>query len=182
MAFSDGSMWYDLANVPGVLDWIAFVLGTLGIGFTVIQLLRSRSALKAAELALIETRDILIQNQLGSVLPGFEEISNSINASLAADVKDRWQVEAGFGRFVSHGHEAIALLSDSTSDFASLIRSIETSIRLVSKARSSIFTDTTTPLEELVGEAATSVRDLAPKLKGAAVSIRNDPGKKKPNA
>ena len=69
--------WVDFSNVPGFLDWVAFCFGAAGIGFTVVQLARSRGALKAAATALRETRATLIRNQLVSVLPGFEEISKA---------------------------------------------------------------------------------------------------------
>lgn len=170
----------DFSAVPGLLDWIAFGLGALGIGFTVIQLIRSKGALKAAAKALTETRDILMRNQLVSVLPAFEEISKSIDSALRAD--DRELLQDGLGRFSYRAHEAMALLTDSTSGHEALINEIAITARSSSLARSNIFSDPTSPVALLAGEAASSIRNLAPQIGGAAVSIRNDPGKVKKNA
>lgn len=172
--------WIDFSNVPGLLDWVAFLLGALGIGFTVIQLFRSRGALKSAAAALQNTRDTLIRNQLVSVLPAFEEISKSIDAALTS--KNRTQLQEGFARFTFRAHEAVSLLNSSTNEFETIVEEILSVAESASTARSSLYSDATTPLDILVGDAASSVRNLAPRVSGAAVSIRNDPGKVKKHA
>lgn len=180
MAVAREFAWVDVSNVPGVLDWVAFILGAAGIGFTVIQLARSKGALKAAAEALSETRGTLIRNQLVSVLPAFEEISKSIDSAL--DAKSRDRLQEGFERFTFRAHEAVALLHASTTEFSGLVDEIMKAAESASGARSDLYGDATTPLDTLVGDAASSIRKLAPRISGAAVSIRNDPGKVKQNA
>jgi hypothetical protein len=172
--------WIDYSNVPGLMDWVAFSLGAAGIGFTVVQLARSRGALKAAAKALSETRATLIRNQLVSVLPAFEEISKSIDAALGS--KNREQLQEGFGRFSFRAHEAVSLLNASTTEFELLVEEILNAAESASTARSNLYSDATSALEVLVGDAASSIRNLAPRVSGAAVSIRNDPGKVKQDA
>jgi hypothetical protein len=173
-------MWVDVTNVPGVLDWWAFCLGALGIGFTVVQLFRSSGALKSAAKALRETRSTLIRNQLMSILPGFEEISKSVDSALRDD--DRQALQEAIGRFAFRAHESAALLQDSTTDYAPLIFDILRVAEAASSARTLLFSDLDTPLGELVGEVTSDIRGLAPKVSGASVAIRNDPGKVKKDA
>lgn len=175
-----GFAWVDYSNVPGVLDWVAFWLGAAGIGFTVVQLYRSRGALQAAATALSETRATLIRNQLVSVLPAFEEVSKSIDSALGS--QDRDQLQEGLGRFSFRAHEAASLLRASTTEFEPLVADILQAAESASTARSNLYGDATSRLETLAGDAASIIRNLAPRISGAAVSIRNDPGKVKQDA
>jgi hypothetical protein len=169
--------YVDFNNVPGVLDWLAFILGGLGIGFTVVQLIRSRGALKAAAKALTDTRSTLIKNQLLSTLPAFEEISAVVDNALSTD-PDRDPMQQALTRFCLHAQEAASLLKSSTNgQFDEVIREIVGTADEASQARAGLFSNVGATIHDIAGDAATSIRNLAPKIRGVAVDIRNDPGK-----
>ncbi|MFC0678329.1 hypothetical protein ACFFGH_10805 [Lysobacter korlensis] len=117
--------WLDFENVPGVLDWTAFVLGALGIGFAIYQLTRSRNALTAARDALVSTRKSLVKNQLVAVLPRLEEIDHALDDALVAD--DREGAGSALVRYRYFTAEVSALLGgglhSSRDHYAPLLRS-----------------------------------------------------------
>ncbi|MGW9168420.1 hypothetical protein [Agromyces sp. NPDC055658] len=167
--------WLDFTNVPGLLDWVAFVLGGLGIGFTIVQLTRSKGALKAAEQALESTRASLVRNQLVAVLPAFEEISREIDGALEAD--DRKRMAEALHRFSYRAVEVVVLLKSSNAGFEDLANEIANEGSDASEARGKLYGEPTATVDELVGTTASQIRLLAPRISGVAVSIRNDPGK-----
>ena len=87
--------WLDLGNVPGVLDWVAFILGTIGMAVALVQLFKSRGALAAAKQALDDARRGLVRDQLLQVLPRFTEISASLDDAIRADSRELAQKALG---------------------------------------------------------------------------------------
>ncbi|KAM9866294.1 MAG: hypothetical protein ACTHZ9_09245 [Leucobacter sp.] len=167
--------WVDFSATPSLLDWSAFLLGGLGIGFTIFQLMRSKGALVAARKELERTRTTLIKNQLLSVLPGFEELMASIDD--AVRVGDRQELSSQLQRFAYRAAEAAALLEASSSGFSDLIERINGEARNALEARSRLYGSPDTQLEELVRASVDELQVLVMDVKGIAVSIRNDPGK-----
>jgi hypothetical protein len=164
----------DCASTPSQLDWWAFILGGIGIGFTVIQLIRSRGALNAARDALESTRASLIKNQLVSVLPGFQEISASIDAALSEP--SRIPMQQALSRFCIHGYEAATLLRDTSAEFEGLAEQIIQTTDTASKARAGLFANPRKSVHDIAGSSAEEARNLAARISGVATSIRNDPG------
>jgi len=170
-------VWIDLTNVPGLLDWIAFLLGGTGIAFTAIQLLRSKSSLVAAERALKNTRASLLANQAIFVLPAFQEISDSIDSAIQAD--NREELQASLSRFNARAHEAISVLTALEENiYASFVLDLENVTAEVGDARDGLFSDSSANCLEIGGPVASRIRALSPKLGGLAVGIRNEPGKR----
>lgn len=169
--------WIDLANVPGLLDWAGIGLGIVGFGLTLFQLFRSRGALNAAANALRDTRATLIKNQLMAVLPVFEEISSTLDGALGK--RDRDELQQTLGRFSNRAEESAALLTDSTEVFATFVQALISVSDEASEARSALFLDETTSVAEIAGPVASRIRELAPKIVGVQITIKNDPGKVK---
>lgn len=168
--------WLDFANTPGVLDWVAFVVGTGGIAFAIWQLLRSKSALEAARDALESTRESLVKNQLVAVLPAFTEISRTVDSALSS--VDREPMQMALGRFTDQAHEAAILLRDATDGYEKLAAKILRTADTASRARAALFElPMSTSVQEIAGAAATEIRYLAPHILGVATTLRNDPGK-----
>ncbi|WDG17490.1 hypothetical protein [Microbacterium sp. Clip185] len=167
-------VWLDLANVPGVLDWVAFVLGGAGIGFTIWQLLRSRSALVAAQKALEHTQSVLIRNQLLAVLPPFSELSDRLDAAMRSNSRE--EAEQALSRFCYQSSEAAALLKNSGLDHTEIVQKMVVTTRAAQVARAGLFDNEEMTVADIVGIAATTIRDLGPEVHGVAVVIRNDAG------
>jgi hypothetical protein len=173
--------WVDRANVPGVLDWWAFVLGGLGIGFTIWQLLRSRSALDAARNALNETQSLLVANQALFALPVFQEISDSIDLALSEE--SRTDLQRAFGRFAIRASEISSLLRAlDRAEYQNIVDRLDDVSAEVGASRANLFASPDETCHTLGGEAASSVRELAISLNGLAVTIKNDPGVRNANA
>lgn len=166
--------WVDLVSRPTALDWIGFILGSAGIGFTVWQLVRSRGALKAAEKALRETRSTLIKNQLISALPAFREIGISVDAAVGRD--DRSGAQAALEIFCVRAYEVVSLLQSTTDRYGELTAEILGAAELADSSRADLFGRPGETVYDIVGLAADGIRTLVPKLSGASVDIRNDPG------
>lgn len=164
----------DLNAAPTLLDWVAFVLGGLGIGFTIWQLLRSKGALKAARDELNRTRSTLIKNQLLAVLPGFEEILVNLEQSIRDDARD--QANAQLTRFAYHSQEAAELLKGSSEEFTSMVETLVEAAQTATRARSSLFGSPNRTTSQLIGQPMGDFRLLVTEIRGLSVSIRNDPG------
>jgi hypothetical protein len=173
--------WVDVENVPGVLDWVAFIFGGLGIGFTVWQLVRSRNSLNAARDALRDTQALLVRNQALFALPVFQEISESIDAAISDD--SRQDLQSAFGRFAVRASETTSLLRAlDRPEYSDFLSRLDTVSDEVSSSRASLSSNPEQECIVLGGTAANSVRDLAPRLNGLAVTIRNDAGMRNVNA
>ncbi|GAA1565598.1 hypothetical protein [Leucobacter aridicollis] len=167
--------WIDLSAIPGPLDWAGFVLGGLGIGFTIYQLMKSKGALNAAREELERTRATLIKNQLLSVLPGFEELMDRIDDAVRTG--NREELSTQFQKFAYRLAEAIPLLESGSTSFSSLIESMKSEITKALEARSSLYGSPDTPVDELVRVNVDSLQILVTQIKTTTVSVRNDPGK-----
>jgi hypothetical protein len=168
-------VWIDPTNVPGTLDWIAFLLGGAGIAFTAIQLVRSRGSLAAAEDALKKARASLLANQAIFVLPAFQEISDSIDAAIRADNRD--ELQTGLSRFSARAHEAISVLRALENViYNPFVTEIEGVIPEVGDARDRLFSDANSDCLAIGATVASHIRALSPRLSGLAVGIRNEPG------
>lgn len=166
--------WLDFALVPGWLDWVAFVLGGAGIGFTILQLLRSKGALESARRALVTTQSTLIKNQLLGILPKFSELSHAVDVAL--DLPDRSRMDEALERFCLSASEAATLLEVSYKDFGNVVSEILDVVNEASEARSGLFGNREVELRDIAGAAASSIRNLAPRISGITASIRNDAG------
>ena len=166
--------WINWSNIPGLLDWIAFILGGVGIFVALRQLFKSTGALRAAEKALKETRSTLIKNQLVAILPGITEISTSIDATLQSDNPD--EAQKALGRFSDFAQESAVLLVATTRDFEEIAQALVSASAEASAARGQLFRREDQSVVELIGPVAATIRNLGPRVRGASMSLRNDPG------
>lgn len=164
--------WLDLENVPGPLDWIAFVLGGLGIGFTIWQLMRSKGALRAAADALDETRGTLMRNQLIGVLPGLEEVSDGLDAAMVSDNRDA--AAAALKLFVLRSAEVVALLQSTSSAHSETISELEAAGVLALEARAGLYGPPGETTHQIAQAAATRIRGAGPQIRALSVLIKND--------
>lgn len=170
----DDWMWLDFTSVPGLLDWIAFVLGGAGILFTVVQLVRSRGALIAARDALNETRQNLTRNQLVALLPSLESVSSDLDRAVRRN--KRSGADEALQRFSVKAAESATLLAATTTQFSDLVDDFISIIGDVADARAGLFANPTLDVHDIAGDAARRVRDLIPTVQRASTVIRNDPG------
>jgi hypothetical protein len=170
--------WLDPANVPGALDWIAFVLGGAGIAFTIWQLLRSKGALKAARDALVLAQGQLNRNQLLLVLPTVDEIERALEAALQKN--SARATEEALSRFGRYAAETTALLTP-MAEHTRVRDDLADVAQLASYARSRMFVDSgeTPPptSRDIAGEAARAIADHGQELRRIAISIQNDLGR-----
>ena len=169
--------WIDFGNVPGLLDWMGFVLGGIGIGVTLFQLFRSRGALKAASRALIETRASLIKNQLVAILPNLEGISHAVDHAIALD--DRDAAEVALEQFCLYANESATLLKSAGEggEFNEIVHDLLAVSDSAGDARAGLFGHPGETVSDIIGLTASQVRNLAPRIKGTATAVKNDPGK-----
>lgn len=167
--------WLDFGNVPGVLDWVAFILGTIGMGVALVQLFKSRGALAAAKKALDDARRGLVRDQLLQVLPRFTEISASLDDAIRADSRELAQ--KALGRFSEHAAEAAALLEEQRSSHAPVLDKLRRASAAAANARSRLFEVEGETTGQRVGVAADHVRDIGTTLIGVSVKVGNEVGK-----
>lgn len=178
-----GWQWLDYTNVPGMLDWIAFGSGVLGlalglggIAFTIYQICKSRSALEAAKDALETTRSTLIKNQLASILPRFEATLNLIENAINTDQRDILQLHLLSLR--KDAIESISLLelsNDGPQDDAKELKSVAS---ISQDMHSSLFSEAArvSDLKGLTEENLLNLHESIPNLHYLTVELRFNPG------
>lgn len=164
-------VWLDWANVPGLLDYLGLLLGIVGFAIAIGQLVRSRSALVAAEDALNSARSALTSNQLIAVLPAFEEISAQLTAAVQGDIPQ--QAETALDRFRYRQQEAEALLIGMPSQFHAILPNLRRAGIRVDRAHADLFTNLDQPTAQRVGSALTEVRGIAHEIRTLEVMLRN---------
>lgn len=165
--------WLAWDNVPGALDWIGFILGGVGILVALVQLFRSRGALKAAKSALDSTRLRLMTNQLVSILPSFETTSKSIDDAIREN--DRDAASAALAAYCSQAHRAASLIRSTDIGFTELSARITIYAKNASDARDGLFYDEGT-VHALIGHVASDIRILAAEIGGMSLTLQNDAG------
>lgn len=165
--------WVDNTNIPGWLDWIAFVLGGIGLVAALVQLFRSRGALEAAAEALKTTRRALISNQLLAVLPAFEEIANSLPAAVHAD--NRVLTGELLLRFEYRVQESLAMLEALDPQFHSAIPTLKTGAQQARTAHTNLYYALTTETtEQRVGKVPAQIVLVALELKALETRLRHN--------
>lgn len=178
-----GWQWLDYTNVPGVLDWVAFVSGVLGlllglggIAFTICQISKSRGALEAAKDALETTRSTLIKNQLASILPRFEATLNLIENAINADQRNVLQVHLLSLR--KDAIESIRLLELSDGGPTESVNHLQSVANISADMHSTLFSDEALVigLKNLTATNLLSLHEAIPNLHDIAVELRFNPG------
>lgn len=166
--------WLDFANIPGVLDWIGFVVGGIGLGFALFQLASSRSALTAAKEALEGARVSLIRDHLLGLLPAFNEMAASLMDAINADSRE----VAGriLQRFMESASEAEALLATHVEQHPAAIEVLTEARVAAAKAIDRLYQAPDQTTSQRVGAAASALRSAATTLAAVRVSIRNEIG------
>lgn len=167
--------WVDFGNIPSVLDYVGFLIGGAGIGFTVVQLMKSRSALDAAAKALKDTRGTLMQNQLLAILPRFKDVYSRLDKAIELDQRN--EVESALSHYCGLAGEAIVLMQSSVPTFDVEQGFLKSSVDIVSAVRSLLYSDRLTDLRDLVESAATSIREIEQKVVAVTVTVQNDAGR-----
>lgn len=167
--------WVDGANIPGGLDWIAFILGGVGIGFTVVQLVRSKSALDSAKDALDLTRATLVRNQLVAILPVFEEIA--LGVDVAIRMNDRREAELVLGRFCHRAAETVQLIEADEIAAIEITAALKSATALAVRAHGALFhRDPEVTTAEIIRDASAAIREVSHDLQSFAVRVRNEVG------
>lgn len=172
--FIGGWRWLDFANVPGMLDWIAFVLGGLGIGFTLVQLWRSRGALEAARRALTDARDGLVRDQIIVLLPAFSELAASLGDAMSAD--SRTVAVEVLQRFSEKASEAEQLLSNRQTSHLEAVNELLDARGAAAKAIDRLYSRPDQNTAQRVGVAASKIRSVAVTVNGVHALVRNEIG------
>ncbi|GAA2910603.1 ATP/maltotriose-dependent transcriptional regulator MalT [Microbacterium keratanolyticum] len=166
--------WLDFANIPGMLDWIGFVLGGLGIVVALVQLYKSRGALQAAKNALDEARNGLVRDQIIVLLPSFSEIASSLTGAMHADSREA-AVDV-LQRFSERASEAEQLLTNRGTLHEEAVRELSDARAAAAKAIDRLYRKPDMTTAERVGTAATKIRAVAVTLNAIHVLVRNEIG------
>lgn len=169
--------WLDFANIPGVLDWIGFVLGGLGIAFALVQLYKSRGALQAAKDALDDARNVLVRDQIIVLLPAFSEIAASLADAMSADSRDV-AIEV-LQRFSERASEAEQLLANREDPQTEAVGELLEARIAAAKAIDRLYRSFDQSTAQRVGAAAAKIRSVAVTLNGVHVLVRNEIGSTK---
>ncbi|CAH0327213.1 hypothetical protein [Microbacterium sp. Bi128] len=164
-------VWLDWANVPGLLDYLGLLLAIVGFGIAIGQLVRSRSALDAAEQTLSSARRALISNQLIAVLPAFEEIAAQLGAAVTND--SRPQAETALDRFQYRQRETLALLQTLPPEYQGIVPALERAGARARAAHSNLFSSPHETTAQRVGDALSDVRSVAYEIRTVEVMLRN---------
>lgn len=166
--------WVDPGVSFGFLDWIAFILGALGIGFTIVQLLRSKGALQAARRALESTRSSLIRNQLAEALPQFHTIMQQIESSLRQQNFNE-QLDGQLEHLIRHSRETVELIAADGADLGQASYDVVAVLQSAEAMRSRLYgspDETAQDLTQLLGR----LRSTVSRVHSLTVRLRNDPG------
>jgi len=166
--------WVDPAVSFGFLDWIAFALGALGIGFTIFQLLRSRGALQAAREALEETRSSLIKNQLAEALPQFRTIMQQVENSLRQQNMND-QLDGHLEHLIRHSRETVELIAAYGADLGQASYDVVAVVHSAEAMRARLYGRPEETGRELA-QSLNRLRSNVSKMDSLSVRLRNDPG------
>ncbi|WP_407358042.1 hypothetical protein LTA6_002632 [Microbacterium sp. LTA6] len=169
--------WLDFANIPGVLDWIGFVFGGLGIGFALVQLYKSRGALQAAKDALDDAREILVRDQIIVLLPAFSEIAASLAGAMSANSRDV-AIDV-LQRFSERASEAEQLLTNRQTPQSEAVSELLDARVAAAKAIDRLYSRFDLTTAQRVGAAAAKIRSTAVTLNAVHVLVRNEIGSAK---
>lgn len=178
MVYLGDLQWLDLSSAPGPLDWVAFGLGGLGIGFTIYQLLRSKGALKSAELALNSTRKTLMTNQLVALLPRIKSTMENFEATLRADSSaDRDQLSQQLADLMDYSAEAAELLS-ATNDSDPTAEIVFINLRMEAETMRAQLYEAAAgcSLKDSFARPLRRLRTVVLSIHSLSVRLRNDPG------
>lgn len=173
---SEPFLLLDTANVPGLLDWIGFILGAAGLGFTVHQLLKSRNALQAAAKALEETRANLIKNQLVSQLPVFGVMAETITNSVRNNTPEA--AITALNEFRLRAYEVHVLLRETDAGAEDLLDEIKACGDAAGSARAKLFDNLSETVKDRIGSEADKIQLLIPQISAAAVTVKYNLEKK----
>ncbi|MBN7792507.1 hypothetical protein [Microbacterium esteraromaticum] len=172
--FIGGWQWLDWTNIPGLLDWLGFILGGVGIGFALHQLYSSRGALAAAKAALDEARQSLIRDQIIVLLPAFTEISAALTAAM--DENSRPIAQQLLQRFNEKANEAQALLENHSTQYGEAIKELSDARVAVMGAIDRLYSAPSQSTAQRVRPALAHVGSVAATLQGVLILIRNEIG------
>lgn len=164
--------WVDPTNVPGYLDWVAFILGAAGIGVALWQLFRARGALAAARQAYEVARVSATRDQLLRVLPRFEEIEISLENAMTED--SRPAAGTVLQRFNQIASEAGALLRSYSNGHTDAVADLGRAAASARLARAKLYGDLHLTTAEIVDGAAAQIRTVSSALSAAEVMIRSE--------
>lgn len=166
--------WVDPGVSFGVLDWVAFVLGALGIGFTIFQLLRSKGALQAAREALEETRSSLIKNQLAEALPQFRAIMQQVENSLLQQNTNE-QLDGHLEDLIRHSRETVELIAAYGADLGQASYDAVAVVQSAEAMRARLY-ERPDETAQYLAQPLRQLRSNVSKMHSLSVRLRNDPG------
>lgn len=165
--------WLDFGSAPGILDWLAFLIGGTGIAITVWQLLRSRSALESARKALVSTRSTLMKNQLAAVLPKYRGLLDRINDAIINGNRETLRIF--LDQYVLESFEAHQLIISQNNCDPEVADQILRGAEEATAMRALLFDSPETVLHELVQSHLDTLRSISLQVYTLEIEIRNDP-------
>lgn len=163
--------WIAWDNIPGGLDWVAFVLGGAGIGFTIVQLVRSKNALQAAKQALDDARLDLIGSRLAAVIPRLQEVISLLDTAVHENERVTTYV------FLAEGSrrtaEVRALLEMHGYQDAELLGRMRRIEQDFPKVTGTLRKSDTATIQESIGYAMMPLRELSTDLERASTRSQN---------
>lgn len=165
--------WLDFGSAPGVLDWLAFLIGGSGIAITVFQLLRSRSALESARIALVDTRSTLMKNQLAAILPKYRGLLDKIEDAIRSENRESLRIH--LDQYILDSREAHQLVVSQNTHDQEIANQILISAEEAGSMRSLLFGSPDKELQELVQTHFESLRAVASHVYTLEIQLRNDP-------
>jgi hypothetical protein len=162
--------YWDPTNLPGLVDWLGFTIGSVGIIFAVVQLTRSAGALKAAKESLEKTQAELIFNRLNAAIPELRRLADILGDAIDDD--NRPAAAFALNDFPVRVSE-IKTLFDLTggADTAFLTVLTERGQQLI-EMRSLVYSRPKNSLRSVIGYSMTPLRELISDVAGAAMQIQ----------
>jgi hypothetical protein len=162
--------FWDPTSLPGLIDWIGFVIGSIGIVVAVVQLSRSASALKAAKRSLDKTRAELIFNRLNAAIPELRRLTDILGDAI--DTDNRPVAAFALNDFpvrVSEIRTLFELSGGSDPDFLLLLSDRNKDLIFM---RSQVYERPTDSLGSIIGFSMTPLRELMSDVAGASMQIQ----------
>jgi hypothetical protein len=162
--------FYDPASLPGLLDWIGFIIGTVGITIAVAQLWRSASALKAAKTSLDKTRSELIFNRLNAAIPELRRLTDILGGAIDTDNRDAAAFALNdFPVRVSEVKKLFLLTRGAPPEF---LTGLDDRTRDLIEMRSWVYDNPSIPLSSVMGFSMTPLRALISEVSGISMDIQ----------
>ena len=163
--------FYDAASAPGWHDYLGLLLGVVGFGIAIWQIIVARKESTKARLALEQAQRHLSQNALMSLVPQLQTISHDLDFALpAGNIEVAKRALVRFGLLAS---EAEALLVSIPGDHTALKNRFRRHAIQATRVKGEIVSIVDPDLTHLAKTVAVAIESLNKDLAGVVSSLRN---------